>query len=43
MAKSSEESEKEVRIDKIQTITFCWGEKIVKIGPVDLEIFLAQI
>jgi len=39
MAMSLKESKKEVRIKKIHTcIYLSFGEKIVKIGPVDREI-----
>jgi len=43
MATSLKESQKEVRINKIHTNTFHLVKKIVKIGPVDDEIFLVDI
>jgi len=43
LATSLKESQKEVRFDKINAITFHLVTKIVKIGPVDAEIFLVDL
>jgi len=43
VATSLEESEKEVRIEKMHANTFHLVKKIVKIGPVDPEIIWLKL